>query len=396
MTDETGATRRGFLKLGSLAGTAAFMPGVHAAEASGSDRLRVAVIGCGGQGNSHIRALQTLPEVELAYVCDVDAERLAKAEKEAGGARGVNDLRRVLEDASVTGVVVATPDHWHAPAALMAIEAGKHVYVEKPCAHNVRESQLLLAAARGRQRVVQHGTQSRSSAGLQAVMRLLHEGVIGDVLSAECWNWQRRRDIGHGQPGEAPQGVDYDMWVGPAEMMPYQSNRFHYDWHWWHNFGCGDIGNDGIHEVDLALWGLGDRGHPAKVAALGGKYFFDDDQQFPDTQQVIYELGVGERPGERRMLVYTQRLWSTNYPYHVDSGVEFHGTRVRAFLSKRGKFEVVNERNEPVETAAVPTIQTSVADHERNWLRAIRGGATSLRWSSSRAFAAKRSNRGRM
>jgi hypothetical protein len=178
----------------------------------------------------------------------VDQDRLARAVNASGGAKGVSDFRRILDDATVDAVTVATPDHWHVPVALLALEAGKHVYVEKPCSHNVREGQLLVAAARKLNKVVAQGTQSRSSSAMRQAMNLLREGVIGDVLIAKCWNWQRRDNIGRMQPGAVPSGVGYDTWVGPAEWLSFQANRFHYNWHWWYNFGCGDLGNDGIHE----------------------------------------------------------------------------------------------------------------------------------------------------
>jgi predicted dehydrogenase len=339
-------------------------------------RIRVAVIGCGNQGGSHIRSLGTLANVEIAYLCDVDSQRLAKAVSQVGGAQGVSDLRKVLDDSSVDAVTIATPDHWHAPAALLALEAGKHVYVEKPWAHNVRESQMLLKAARRQDRVVAHGTQSRSSPGIQSAIHMLHEGVIGEVLTARCWNWQLRKNIGHAAPSQPPPDVDYDTWVGPAEMLPFQANRFHYDWHWWYNFGCGDLGNDGIHELDLALWGLGVDTHPATVTAGGGKYYFDDDQQFPDTQQIIFEYPGDGRVGSRKMLVYEQRLWSTNYPFNVDSGVEFHGAEGRMLLSKRGKFEVLGQRNARLDLAPKADVKVSVMENQQNWINCILSGGS--------------------
>ena len=308
-------------------------------------RVRIGVIGCGNQGTNHIRSLSGLSDAQIVHVADIDQERLAKAVSASGGANGVADFRRILDDRSVDAVTIATPDHWHVPVALLALEAGKHVYVEKPCSHNVREGQLLKAAAQKHGKVVVHGTQSRSSPAIQQAMKLLRDGVIGDVLIAKCWNWQKRSDIGHVQPSAPPSGVDYDTWVGPAEWMPFQSNRFHYSWHWWYNFGCGDVGNDGIHELDYALWGLGVETHPAVVSAAGGKYFFDDDQQFPDTMQVTFEYPGDGKVGSRRMLIYEQRLWSTTYPFNVDSGAEYFGTKGRMFLSKRGKFEIHGERN---------------------------------------------------
>jgi len=367
-------TRRSFLAQAAAGVTAASLSAKSRARAFGAnERIRIGVIGCGNQGGSHVRTLAGTSGVELVYVCDVDGDRLAKAAEIAGDATPEKDLRRLLDDPSLDAVTIATPDHWHAPAALLAIDAGKHVYVEKPCAHNVRESRLLLNAARRQKRVVQHGTHSRSSLGIRQAVEQLHSGLIGDVLQARCWNWQRRKDIGRAEPSSPPAGVDYDLWVGPAEWMPFQANRFHYDWHWWFNFGCGGMGNDGIHELDYTLWGLGVDSHPEYVAAAGGKYYFDDDQEFPDTQQVTFEFPAkdGSSP---RMLVYEQRLWSTNYPYNVDAGAEFFGTDGRMFLSKRGKVEIWGQRNAPWEGPLPVAPQVSLADNQRNWFDCIRSG----------------------
>jgi predicted dehydrogenase len=371
----TTTSRRRFLKEGVLGVTAAsLLPRSKLHAAGANERVRIAVIGCGGQGNAHIRSLKTLDGTEVVYVCDVDQERLAAAAKEAGAGKPVADFRVILDDQSIDAITIATPDHWHAPIALMALDAGKHVYVEKPCCHNVREGQLLFAAAKKSGKSVAHGTQSRSSTAMQQAIQLLHEGVIGDVLVAKCWNWQKRDDIGRQQPSAPPVGVDYDMWVGPAEWMPFQANRFHYDWHWWYNFGCGDLGNDGIHDLDYTLWGLGVETDPAVISGVGGKYFFDDDQEFPDTQQVTFEYPGDGKSGNRKMLIFEMRLWSTTYPFNVDSGAEYYGTKGKMFLSKRGKFEVQGPRNAASEVKLVSKITTSVADHQQNWLECIKSG----------------------
>jgi hypothetical protein len=149
-----------------------------------------------------------------------------------------------LDDPSIDAVTIATPDHWHTPAAILAMEAGKHVYVEKPCSHNLREGRLLVEASARTGKIVQHGTQARSSTGFREAVQMLRDGVIGDVLIARAWNIQRRSNIGHAQPSDPPAGFDYDLWVGPAPMLPFQANRHHYTWHWWYNFGTGDLGND--------------------------------------------------------------------------------------------------------------------------------------------------------
>ncbi len=303
------------------------------------DQLRLGVIGCGQRGRWFYERAD--------YVCDPDQARLAIAAKKASvdSAHAVSDMRRILDDKEIDAVVITAPDHWHAPAAILACEAGKHVYVEKPCSHNFREGQLLLAAARRNNVVVQHGTQQRSTPFTVEAIEMLQGGMIGDVLLAKAWNIQRRKNIGHMQPTEAPSNVDYDTWVGPAEMVPFQANRFHSDWHWWYNFGTGDIGNDGAHELDYARWGLGVDTMPSKVVALGGKYFHDDDQQFPDTATCAFEYPGDGKMGSRRQLVFELKLWSRNYPHNCDSGVEFFGTKGKMFLSKRGKLRVVDGDN---------------------------------------------------
>jgi predicted dehydrogenase len=366
-------SRRRFLQQSAAAAATAFFTSSAPAAAS-SDRVRIGVIGCGNQGTNHIRSLTGIKEAQIAHIADIDRDRLAKALSASGGADGVADFRRILDDTNVDAVTIATPDHWHTPIALLALAAGKHVYVEKPCAHNVRESQLLSTAVRESNKVVAHGTQSRSSPAIQQAMKLLEGGVIGDVLLAKCWNWQKRNDIGHLSPSSPPAGVDYDTWVGPAEWLPYQANRFHYNWHWWYNFGCGDVGNDGIHELDYALWGLCVETHPSIISAAGGKYFFDDDQQFPDTMQVTFEYPGDSKAGSRRMLIYEQRLWSTSYPFNVDSGAEYIGTKGHMFLSKRGKFELRGERNRPLEPTLDSVPKASTQENLQNWINCIKSG----------------------
>jgi predicted dehydrogenase len=167
--------------------------------------------------------------------------------------------------------------------------------------------------------------------------------------------------------------LDYDAWVGPAPMIPYRTNRVHNRWTPWYHFGAGEMGNDGVHDLDYTRWGLGVETHPAKVSALGGKFYYDDDAEFPDTQQVTFEYGADSASGERRLLVYEQRLWSTNYPYNCDSGAEFYGTAGQMFLSRRGKIQVLGDQNKPVDVAVTPESQNDV-DHVRNLCDAIRNG----------------------
>lgn len=374
MTERT--NRREFLELasaGALAATA--LTGSAARGASRAERkLLVGLIGCGGRGVHDAGLFRKLPNVDIAYVCDVDEQRRQSAAKslEVAADRAVGDLRRILEDDAVDAVIVATPDHWHSPAAILACNAGKHVYVEKPISHNIREGRLLVEASQRTGTLVQHGTQCRSTSMMIDAVRLLREGVIGDVLVAKCWNVQRRGSIGRGQEVDPPAELDYDAWVGPATMIPYRTNRVHHRWTMWYHFGAGDMGNDGVHDIDYTRWGLGADSHPTSISANGGKFFFDDDSEFPDTQQVTFEYPSDGAAGSKRLLIYEQRLWSTNYPHNCDSGAEFYGTNGQMFLSRRGKIEVRSDRNAPIEVDVAPRAQDDAA-HVANFCAAVRG-----------------------
>ncbi|MCI0357311.1 MAG: Gfo/Idh/MocA family oxidoreductase [Planctomycetaceae bacterium] len=371
------STRREFLQATSAAMAAGTLGAATASAAQGAGgKLVVALVGCGGRGTHDAGLFKNTPGVELAYVCDVDEARRDSAARSLGvpAGRALADMRKVLDDKSVDIVIVATPDHWHSPAAILACDAGKHVYVEKPISHNIRESRLLVEAARRNKVHVQHGTQCRSTPMMIEAVKLLRDGIIGDVLSAKCWNIQRRGELPAGRDTDPPPGFDYDSWVGPATMIPYRTNRVHNRWTMWHHFGAGEAGNDGVHDLDYTRWGLGVDGHPTKVSALGGKYFFNDDQEFPDTQQATFEYASDAAPGSRRMLIYEQRLWTTNYPHQCDSGAEFYGTKGQMFLSRRGKVEVLADRNKPVEVTIAPGAQNDVL-HVQNLCDAIRSGA---------------------
>ncbi|NQT88489.1 Gfo/Idh/MocA family oxidoreductase [bacterium] len=365
MTDET---RRSFLAK-SGAATLAWAGAMNALGTS--ETIVVGLIGCGGRGASVAGMVGG-----VQFVCDPDRKRLGNVAKrlKVPEAQAVTDLRRILDQKAVDAVIIATCDHWHAPAAILACEAGKHAYVEKPISHNFRESQILVETARRTKRVVQHGTQSRSQGVVANAMQMLREGVIGDVLMAKAWNIQRRRNIGHAKPGKAPAEVDYDMWVGPAEFVPFQRNRFHYDWHWWHNFGTGDMGNDGTHEIDYAAWGLGVETHPTTIAGLGGKLYHDDDQQFPDTQTVIFDYPGDGKMGSRRQLIFEMRIWSPTRPYGIDNGAEFYGTEGQLITSKGGALRVLDRKGK--ERDVKPKDPPKLLAHGQDFLDAIRNERT--------------------
>jgi len=371
--------RRTFLKHVGAAGIGAAVGLQHARAARGQDagrRFVLGVIGCGGMGGNLIRSFAAMKDVVIKHACDVDIKRARKGAKSVQEAAGnapqvVQDLRRVLDDRQVEAVVIATPDHWHAPAAILACQAGKHVYVEKPCSHNIREGRLMIEAARRHDRVMQTGTQSRSLPHVIEAMKKLREGAIGEVLVAKAWNSQFRGSIGHASPSQPPAELDYDMWVGPAPMRPYQSNLLHAVWRWYYHFGCGDIGNDGVHDIDIARWGLGVEGHPSTVAALGGKYFYDDDQQFPDTQYVIYEYASEAGGGRKRQLIYEQRIWSPYVQEGHENGNAFYGTKGMMILGKKEGWQIFGPRNEP---GAKMDGTFDSTPHHRDFLDAIASG----------------------
>lgn len=325
--------------------------------------LPVALIGPGGMGRSHLEHLVRRKDVRVAWVCDVAADRLAAAKKlvvEAGHVepQGSDDLRDVLADKEVQAVWIATPDHWHGPAAILAADAGKHVYVEKPACHNLREGRLMVEAARRNRIAMQVGTQARSAPMIRRAIEKLRAGAIGEVLVAKAWNSQRRGSIGKEKPSDPPPGLSYDHWVGPAAWQPYQKNLLPGVWRFWRNFGCGDIGNDGVHEIDIARFGLGVDEHPDRVAGLGGKYFFDDDQEFPDTQICVWEWPGAEGSAQRRQLVFEQRDWSPYVQEGHENGNAFYGTKGMMILGKRTGWQLYSERNKLVdeETGSVDLI----------------------------------------
>ena len=284
--------------------------------AGANDRIRIAVIGINGRGKSHISSFSGIEKVEVATLCDVDERLFEKRlatyfdEKQLKRPKVETDLRRVLEDNSIDAVSIATPNHWHSLAGIWACQAGKDVYVEKPLSHNVFEGRKLVEAARKYDRIVQHGTQSRCSPAIQEGIQKMQEGLLGDVYMGKgmCYKW--RNTIGKKPDAPVPEGVHYDLWLGPAPNRPFSENRFHYNWHWHWDYGNGDIGNQGVHQMDVARWGLGVE-LPSKVTSMGGHFMFEDDQETPNTQ--LASLWYPQAGKKGVMLVFEVRHWITNY-----------------------------------------------------------------------------------
>jgi len=303
----------------------------------------------------------------VAYVCDPDKNRAEHAKKRTNADHAVADMRKIFDDKSVDAVLIASCDHWHAPAAILAANAGKHVYVEKPCSHNILEGRAIINAGKKNNVVVQHGTQSRSSPSKQKAMQALRDGEIGDVLVSRHVNSQKRSNIGHQTPSDPPAHVDYDLWVGPAAWRDYQSNYVHYHWHWFFNFGTGDIGNDGVHGIDVARWGLGVETHPSFVTGYGSKLYFDDDQEFPDTYSLAFEYPGDGKVGQKRVLIYDQRIWT---PYNEDpegNTTFFYGTKGMMTIGR--KIKVFGPRNQLIREEE---LTRGDKIHQRNFLDAIK------------------------
>ncbi len=301
--------RRHFLLSSAAAAGAAW-----SAPKSANDTVRIGCVGLRGRGKSHLHAFTTLPNVDLVAVCDVDESVLNAAVKDVETKRqkaptGYTDVRKLLEDKSIDAISIATPNHHHTLQTIWACQAGKDVYVEKPCSHNMFEAKQIVAAARKYDRIVQQGSQSRSSVALREAVQKMREGAIGDVYMARglCYKW--RKSIGHTPEEPVPPGVHYDLWLGPAPQHAFTKNRFHYNWHWFWDYGNGDLGNQGIHEVDIARWGLGVK-FPTKVSAIGGHFMFDDDQETPNTINCAYEF---DDNGKKKMMEFEVRHWMTNH-----------------------------------------------------------------------------------
>jgi predicted dehydrogenase len=355
----------------AVAGASVWLPSPASTASGAGNRIVVGVIGCGGRGTTLGRIFDSQEDATVAYVCDPDRNRAERAKAATHAEHAVTDMRRILEDKSVDAVAIASCDHWHAPAAILACDAGKHVYVEKPCSHNVREGRLMIEAARRNNVVMQHGTQSRSSPNRQKAVQMLRDGAIGEVLIAKHVNSQKRANIGHRKPSDPPDHLDYDLWVGPAEWRPFQSNFVHYHWHWFYNFGTGDIGNDGVHGIDVARWGLGVETHPSFVTGYGSKLFFDDDQEFPDTYTITFEYPGGGKVGDKRLLIYEQRIWS---PYRQDAdgnSIFFYGTKGMMTIGRSG-VQVFGQNNKLTKQEQY---SHSNGAHQRDFLDAIKDPA---------------------
>ena len=333
-----------------------------------SDQVNVAVVGVGGRGRALIGDFAKVPGANVRYLVDADQASLEKAAsviKKFGlqAPQTAVDMRRVLEAKDVDAVTIATPDHWHAPAAILACDAGKDVYVEKPPSHNIREGRAMIDAARRNNRIVQVGTQARSRPSTIRGIEYAKSGKIGKVLMAKAWNIQMRADIGHREDGPVPAGVDYETWLGPAPWIPFNANRFHYNWHWHWHFGTGDAGNDGAHQLDIARWALG-VGHPKSASGWARKVYFNDDQQTPDSMNVTFDYGD-------KAMIWEMRIWNPYGMEEVDNGVAVYGSEGQVHIGRwngRWGFKVFDKAGKVV----LHDEEKQPEQHQQNFVDSVR------------------------
>lgn len=325
-------SRRSFMALSSLAGVGLATGALRAAPPS--ERLRVAVIGLKGRGNSLLKLFSAQNDVAVTHLCDVDEkillQRAAELDKAGRGKAAVGkDYRTLLDNKDIDALVLGTPDHWHALQTIHGCQAGKDVYTEKPDGHNILEGKTMVAAARRYERMVQMGTQLRSAPYLRDAAKFVQSGALGKVLVGKAWETAKQPSIPRVPDGPAPAGVDYDLWLGPAPSRPFNRYRFHSNWRWFFDYGCGDLGNDGVHRIDYCRLVLGLETFPTTVSTAGGKFCFDDVQEWPDTLQVNYEY-----PG--KILTYEMRIWSAARLHGEGEGAAVYGEDGWALVTNTG------------------------------------------------------------
>jgi predicted dehydrogenase len=369
----TAAVGAATLALGSTAKSYARILGAN-------DRVNFGIIGLHGRAGAHLSAIKANKEsAGVAYICDVDSRVLDKfanaVERDFGtAAKKQKDFRKLLEDKDVDAITIATPEHWHAPMAIMGLQAGKHVYVEKPCSHNPYESELLVQAQRKYGKLVQMGNQQRSSAHTIELVQKIKDGLVGTPYFAKAWYCNTRKSIGVGKVTAVPEYLDWELWQGPAPRRPYKDNIHPYNWHWFWNYGTGETLNNGTHEVDVCRWALG-VDFPNRVSASGGRFHFKDDWEFYDTLVTNFEYGD-------RMITWEGLCCEGKKQYGRDRGSAIHGTKGTVIVD-RGGYQVFDLNDKKIDEVSAGD-KTSTSDtvgrdsmtdaHFRNLINGIRAG----------------------
>lgn len=377
-------SRRQFLQTSLVAGAGLAFASSHVlAATSPNKRVVVAIIGLGGRGPQLIANFVALPNVHIKYLVDVDTRNFAKAatsvqKKSKLEVKTETDFRRVLDDKEVDAVIIATPDHWHAPMAILALKAGKHVYVEKPLSHNPHEGELVVAAAKKYGKVATLGTQRRSIAVTNEMIREIHGGLIGDVYYAQCFYSNKRAPIGFGKKVPPPAELNWDLWQGPAPRTAYRDNLHPYNWHWFWHWGTGECLNNAVHFLDVARWAM-KVDYPTKVNSFGGRWHHVgvDDWEAPDLQEVQLEFGG------KKAITWLGRSTSQYGPNHKTNGVIFYGSKGVIDHTTDGGYTLYDLDSKPVRSSfdanAKKVDATNRRDpglkdrHAANFVGAIRG-----------------------
>jgi predicted dehydrogenase len=377
--------RKDFIRTASLAGTGALLSpyitsGATLLKGSPAKKVVIGIMGTNSRGLFLAKSFARIPDVEIGYICDPDANVLAKTISEVAAITGKKpvgfaDIRKMLEKKDFDALVIAAPDHWHAPAAIMGLQAGKHVYVEKPCSHNPAEGELLVKASTQYKKFVQMGSQRRTFSNVKDMISKLHGGAIGRVYFARGWYVNNRKSIGTGTKVAVPSNLDFDLWQGPAPRRDYRSNLVHYNWHWFWHWGTGEALNNGTHELDVIRWGLG-VDFPTQVVSGGGRFQFKDDWETPDTQTITFNF-----PNQ------TACTWEgrscNNYPTEGSGrGVVFYGDAGTIVYPGANSYQVFDNNNKLVsetkdDTPFDPTNPVSPLEaldklHLVNFIEAIR------------------------
>jgi predicted dehydrogenase len=324
-----------------------------------NDRVHFAVIGLNSRAYAHLSSLKANQDSSrVTHVCDVESNILAKFAGKANEALGYTpatdrDFRKVLEAKDVDAITIATPDHWHAPMAILGLQAGKHVYVEKPCSYNPNEGEMLIAARDKSKHLAQMGSQQRSSPHTIKIVKDIHDGRIGTAYQADTWYVNKRGSIGVGKPAAVPATLDWDLWQGPAPRKPYHDNYQPYNWHWFKHWGTGETLNNGTHEVDVARWALG-VGLPNSIQASGGRYSYTDDWQFYDTLSVNFKY-------DDKLLTWSGRCCNPMKLYDRERGVLVIGTKGSVIVDRDG-YEVYDAAGKKTDEFKVTKAKTTSSD----------------------------------
>ena len=379
----TSKTRRKFIKNSLLGGTAlalGFSAKSYARIAGANERINLAVAGINSRGNAHITAARNMGKrAQVVALCDVDRRLFAKARKSYADYLGSDtgtyeDVRVLLEQKDIDAITIATPDHWHAPMAIMAMNAGKHVFLEKPCSHNPQEGVWLAQVAAKTGKKLQIGNQQRSAPTSQEVIHDIHNGLIGKAHYAKAWYANTRGGIGNGKQTAVPEWLNWELWQGPAPRTAFTDNVVHYNWHWFWRWGTGEINNNGLHELDICRWAL-NVDTPIQVASSGGRYHFDDDWEFYDTQIASFQFAGG------KMITWEGRSCN-GFPFNNRGrGASIHGDEGTVILDRGGyqvfdlKGKLIKEKSEQDAnaTAAQDLVGIGGLDnyHMLNFLQAI-------------------------